>query len=355
MTIQDLKNKNLLLFECITGSRAYGLDHALSDTDVKGVFISPKEDFYGLNYISQVNGETNDEMYYELGRFIELLLKSNPSMIELLHTPEDKILYEHPLFSKIKAINFLSKKCKDSFAGYAMTQVRKASGLNKKIRTPFAKEKKSILEFCYVLHGQGSMPLLDWLEKNEMQQERCGLVNINHVRDVYGLYYDTTGDLGYMGVMHKSNATMVHLSSIPKGEKPVTHLSFNEDGYKTYCKDYRDYWQWVKNRNEARYENTLENGKNYDSKNMMHTFRLLNMAKEILTDEKVYVKRPDREELFKVKNGEYSYEELMQKAREKRAKIEIAYEMTNLPDEVDKSKAILVLTNIRTEYYIKNS
>jgi len=351
MTIQDLKDKKLLLFECITGSKAYGLDHALSDTDIKGVFISPKEDFYGLNYVGQINGETNDEMYYELGRFVELLLKNNPSMIELLHTPEDKILYEHPLFSKLKSINFLTNRCKDSFAGYAMTQVRKASGLNKKIRKPFKKEKKTILEFCYVLHGQGSMPLLDWLEKNDMQQENCGLVNINHVRDLYGLYYDENDSLDYMGVMHKSNATMVHLSSIPKGEKPVTYLSFNEDGYKPYCKDYRDDWQWVKNRNEERYENTLENGKNYDSKNMMHTFRLLNMAKEILTDEKVYVKRPDREELFRVKNGEYTYEELMQKAKEKQAEIEDAYQTTKLPDKMDRSAAIRLLTDLRTAFY----
>ncbi len=351
MTIQDLKDKNLLLFECITGSRAYGLDHALSDTDIKGVFIAPKEDFYGLNYIPQVNNETNDEVYYELGRFVDLLLKSNPSVIELLHTPEDKILYEHPLFSKLKAVNFLSKRCKDSFAGYAMTQVRKASGLNKKIRKPFKKEKKSILQFCYILHGQGSMPFLDWLEKNELQQEQCGLVNINHVRDLYGLYYDKNDKLGYMGVMHKTNATMVHLSSIPKGEKPLTYLSFNEDGYKTYCKDYRDYWQWVKNRNETRYENTLENGKNYDSKNMMHTFRLLNMAEEILREEKVNVRRLDREELFRVKNGDFTYEELMQKAEEKQKEIQEAYSLTNLPDNVEKSNAIRVLTELRTSFY----
>ena len=351
MTIQDLKDKNLLLFECITGSRAYGLDHALSDIDIKGIFILPKEDFYGLNYMPQINNETNDEMYYELGRFVDLLLKSNPNMIELLHTPEDKILYEHPLFSKLKTINFLSKRCKDSFAGYAMTQVRKASGLNKKIRKPFKKKKKTILEFCYVLHGQGSMPLLDWLEKNKMQQEQCGLVNINHVRDVYGLFYDTSGEFAYMGIMHKQTATMVHLSSIPKGEKPLTHLYFNEDGYKAYCKDYRDYWQWVENRNEARYENTLENGKNYDSKNMMHTFRLLNMAKEILTDEKVYVKRPDREELLKVKSGDYSYEELMQKATKKQEEIDAAYLITKLPDKVDRTAAISVLTDIRTQVY----
>jgi predicted nucleotidyltransferase len=45
-TIQDLKDKNLLLFECISGSKAYGLDLPSSDTDIKGVFILPQTAFY---------------------------------------------------------------------------------------------------------------------------------------------------------------------------------------------------------------------------------------------------------------------------------------------------------------------
>lgn len=45
MTIQDLKNKNLLLFEVISGSRAFGLATENSDTDIRGVYYLPKEDF----------------------------------------------------------------------------------------------------------------------------------------------------------------------------------------------------------------------------------------------------------------------------------------------------------------------
>ncbi len=51
MTIQTLKNKKLLLFEAISGSRSFGLATENSDTDIKGVFYLPKEDFFGLNYI----------------------------------------------------------------------------------------------------------------------------------------------------------------------------------------------------------------------------------------------------------------------------------------------------------------
>ena len=55
MTIQEIKDKGLLLFECISGSKAYGLDTSQSDTDLKGVFYLPKDLFYGLEYIPQVN------------------------------------------------------------------------------------------------------------------------------------------------------------------------------------------------------------------------------------------------------------------------------------------------------------
>ncbi len=73
MTIQELKEKKLIILECISGSKAYGLETAESDTDIKGVFMLPKEEFYGLKYIPQISNETNDIVYYEFGRFMELL------------------------------------------------------------------------------------------------------------------------------------------------------------------------------------------------------------------------------------------------------------------------------------------
>lgn len=75
MTIQDIKAKNLILFEAISGSRSFGLATENSDTDIRGVYYLPKEDFFGLNYIPQISNETNDITYYEIGRFVELLQK----------------------------------------------------------------------------------------------------------------------------------------------------------------------------------------------------------------------------------------------------------------------------------------
>src|ERR1700750_541617 len=117
MTIEEIKQNGLLLFECISGSKAYGLDTPKSDTDIKGVFYLSKNQFYGLDYVPQVNNESNDEVYYELGRFIELLVKNNPNILELLATPPDCVLYRHPIMNSINADMFLSKLCRETFAG----------------------------------------------------------------------------------------------------------------------------------------------------------------------------------------------------------------------------------------------
>ena len=258
MTIADLKSKNLILLECISGSKAYGLDTPTSDTDIRGVFYLPRNQFYGLNYVPQVSDATNDTVYYELGRFIELLKKNNPNILELLATPSNKTLIRHPIMDLIKPEMFLSQKCKDAFGGYAFTQIRKATGLNKKIMNPMGERKKTVLEFCYLLRAQGSIALTKWLAEKGRQQENIGLVNIPHFRDTYGLYYDEDGTKNYAGLMKKENATTVLLSSIPKQESPVNYLHFNQDGYTKYCKDYKEYWEWVEKRNEARYQNTIE-------------------------------------------------------------------------------------------------
>ena len=351
MTIEDLRKNNLIVLECISGSKAYGLDTPTSDTDIRGVFILPKEKFYGLEYIPQISDTNNDIVFYELRKCFELLLKSNPTIIELLNTPDDKIIFQHPLFKQIDRTKILSKLCKNTFANYAIGQIKKARGLNKKIVNPIPKEKKNILHFCYVSNGLGSMEFLKWLEKNNLQQEKCGLAKINHMRDLYGLFYDESDTKNFKGVMRKETAAEVLLSSIPKEMRPLTQLSFNKDGYTKYCKDYKEYWSWVALRNKDRYANTVEHGKNYDTKNMMHTFRLLKMALEILRDGKVNVRRNDRAELLAIKKGEREYEDLLNEANKMITNIELVYENSNLPNEPDAAWIEQLLVDIRNKWY----
>lgn len=351
MTIKEIKEKNLLLFECISGSKAYGLDLPTSDTDIKGVFVLPEQQFYGLDYLPQVNDEKNDEVYYELKRFVELLYKNNPNLLEMLASPKECILYQHPLFEQLTTELFLSKSCKDTFAGYAMTQIHKARGLNKKITNPMDAERKTVLDFCYVQYEQGAVALQLWLDQEDCQQEQCGLVKIPHMKDVYGLYCDTNNQLDYQGIVKPKTVDTILLSSIPKGEQQAAILYFNQDGYRKYCKDYKQYWDWVNKRNDARYASTIAHGKNYDAKNLMHTFRLLDMAQEILETQKVLVRRPNRAELLAIRQGKYEYDDLIAQAESKLAQIEIAYQKTRLPAQPNKEKVEAILVSIRQAFY----
>ncbi|CAM3694787.1 DNA polymerase beta superfamily protein [Sphingobacterium prati] len=310
MTIDELRKSGLILFEAVVGSRAYGLATASSDTDIKGVFYLPLEYYLGGQYIAQVANASNDEVYYELGRFVELLSKSNPTVLELLASPADCILHKDSLFDQFKMQDFITREAAMTFAQYAMVQVRKAKGLNKKINNPMDRERKSLLDFCFIIAGHGSLSLRDWLSNRHWKQENCGLAKIEHAKGMYALFYDQSEVLGYKGIVATLYSTEVSLSSIPKEETGCAYLFVNHDAYSSYCKAYNEYFSWVSARNEARFEGTMNHGQGYDAKNMMHTIRLLQQAKEILSKSELQIQRPNREELLRIKNGTYSYDEL---------------------------------------------
>ncbi|APZ48057.1 nucleotidyltransferase [Polaribacter reichenbachii] len=348
MTIQELKKSGSIIFECISGSKAYGLATLNSDTDIRGVFILPKETFYSLDYVGQINDEKNDVAFYELRKFIELCAKNNPNILEMLNVPDECILYKHPLFDEIKKEIFLSKLCKNTFANYAFTQIKKARGFNKKITNPVDKKRKSVDDFCVVNVRKKSISLNQFLSENSLNKEYCGLAKITHIKDFYNLFYNEK--LNYKGVS-KENANEVCLSSIPKEEEPIALLYFNLDGYSSYCKKYKEYWSWVEKRNNERYKSNISHNKNYDAKNMMHTFRLLHMAKEIGEESLIKVKRNDRDFLLSIKNAEFEYEDLVEKAERIKNDLDIIYEDSKLqevPNLVDVNK---LLISIRSEFY----
>lgn len=349
LTIEQIKEDGLLIFETITGSRAYGLNTATSDIDIRGVYVVPRSMFYSLEYPEQVSNDSNDIVYYELRRFMELLSKNNPNIMEMLGVSQSCVLLKNEAMNKLKPEIFLSKLCEKTFANYAFTQIKKAYGLEKKIVNPIEKERKSVLDFCFVYIGKEAIPVRAFLEAYKMDEKKVGLAAIPHLRNSYNLFYSKQEK--YSGIVRKETSNDVTLSSIPKGEAPVGMLYFNRDAYSVYCKKYKEYWEWVEKRNEERYKTTMAHGKNYDSKNMMHVFRLLLMAKEIATDKKVNVFRNDREFLLAIKQGKFEYDELLQKAEELKNELPYLYQSSGLPDEPDIKKINQLLIKIREQIY----
>jgi uncharacterized protein len=349
MTLDDARGPECRLFECIAGSRAYGLATPTSDTDIKGVFITPLRQWLGRDHPVQLNNATNDIVFYELGRYVDLLTKNNPNLIELLFSPEDCLIYRHPLMEKLRPELFLSRRCQHTFAEYATSQITKARGLNKKIVNPQPAQRRGLLDFCYMLEGQGSIPLLTWLQARGLKANDCGLSAVNHVRDLYGLYHDNVAT--YRGIVTSRESTELCLSSVPREATPLGWMSCNKDAYKKHCKEWAEYQQWLTCRNENRYQQTESHGQGYDAKNLMHTFRLLDAAAEIAQTGRLNVRTRQRDFLLQIKAGAFSYDELLQRAEEQKAQIAEWFSKSDLPEHPDEEAIEEALIEIRRAFY----
>jgi len=351
MTLEEARAPGCRLFEVISGSRAYGLATPESDTDIKGVFVQPQEGFYGLIRESQINGPGNDIVFYELGRFIELLAKGNPNLLEMLFTPEDCVIFRHPSMGRLDAALFLSRQCFQSFAQYALTQIRKARGLNKKIVNPMPVERRGVLDFCHVLEGQGSVPARAWLDREGMDERRIGLTAVPHAPDVFAVFGDSEGTRGYRGLLHDEQATELRVSSVGRDAVPVAWLCFNRHAYRKHCHDWQEYWEWVECRNDSRFQQTEAHGQGYDAKNLMHTFRLLGLAEDIARHGRLHLRVADPTFLLAIKRGEYTYDWLLEEAERRLARVEALFQVSSLPPAPDLQRLEHVLVDIRRQFW----
>lgn len=409
-TFDIIRKENRLAYEFICGSHLYGLNTKDSDLDTKGVFFCQPTSLLGLpsSYLSQVSDERNDTNWYEFGKFMEMLLTSNPTVLESLFVPKDKVIGEiHPIINNIMSYKneFITKQCFNPFIRYALDQIHKARGLNKKITKPVYNRLQP-LDFAYTFYIQGSTKISNWLEYRGLKQKYCGLVSIPNMHEVYGLYYDFGAHIigeeitkeqlhkelvssnindfinmrfvrfyseyigceslfqtidalidlepiGYRGIVNddgKSNT--VRLSSVSKGEKPICHMSYNASGYEKHCIDYKNYKDWEAKRNPVRYESNLN--KNYDSKNMSHTFRLINMGCEIANGDGIILDRReagDAEFLLNIRNHVYEYDDLIVQCQEKEKELKIAIEHSTIKEMVDVDLVESLLIDSRKKYY----
>ncbi len=384
VNIDFLKKNNLIIFEAISGSIAYGTQLPTSDLDLRGVFILPKEHIYGLKYVEQVNDTKNDIVYYEIRRFLELVASNNPNILELLNSPEDCIKIKHPLFDKIiaKRNSFITKDCRNSFGGYAKMQINKAQGLNKKqnwerLAGSNGFKRKSPIDFCYAINGNESISLRIKLEENNLDQQFCGLNKVPNARNTYALYYDIdsakrfstrypaeerqslidahklTGEkfgLGYKGIeVEMSND--LRLSSVPKDAESLFNFYYNEDGYSMHCKDYKEYVEWKEKRNIHRWTDVKSHGQQIDGKNMLHCRRLLDMAREIASGQGINVRRENASELLKIRKGEVDLQTLIDHANNEIKEIDQLFRDSDLPDTLDMEIIHNLLVEIRQGFY----
>jgi predicted nucleotidyltransferase len=125
---------------------------SIDDVDVMGIVVPPRHRVLGLHHWQHAAwfDDELDITLYEWGKFIRLLLKSNPNVIGTLWLPSDCLLLTTGLWDVLIGMRdvFASQNIHDSFVGYAMAQIHKMERGNREGYMG-AKRKALVEKFGY--------------------------------------------------------------------------------------------------------------------------------------------------------------------------------------------------------------
>lgn len=338
--IEKIPYQNII-FECVAGSHAYGLNTPASDKDIRGIFVLPSESYLSISPPSpQVSDTKGDITYYSLMRFMELAALSNPNIIELLFMPDDCIIRSSEYFDLLKKERscFITRKNYQSHVGYAFAQIKKAKGRNKWINNPQPKEAPKIEDFCYFVPAKSDgFPARPKSLKESIDPSQYHVASLERSTEGYRAYFYGNKAKGIF------RGGQIVCEPIPIEDEKHRFdglMFFNENEYEKQKKDHQNYWEWVENRNDARWLSQERGEIDYDPKNMMHTFRLLYSGESLLKNGEPIVRFEGkaREFLMDIRAGKYGYEELLEMAQNKISELDKVRESCKLPEKPNHKK-----------------
>lgn len=351
-----------ILFECVSGSRAYGTSNDASDTDIRGVFAQPTAEFLVTGSPQElVADERHNTVYYSLRRMLALLGVANPNILELLYMPDDCVRIDTPEMMLLRAQRavFITRQCADTHVGYAFSQIKKARGQNKWINQPKPEAPPRKEDFCHVLtplalagsEGAPCRPVP--LSRSGVLLDECHAARLEHAPDVFRIYHYGKAARGVF------RGDALALESIPVADENARFaglLLYNERAWKQATEDHRNYWQWRAERNEERWRAQEAGTLDYDAKNLMHTIRLLLSGESILTCgcPIVRFKGPQRELLLRVREGRLSYDEVIGLAEEIKARCTALRDRADLPETVDGAQIDVLLSELTFHWEQRN-
>jgi hypothetical protein len=339
-------------------------------------------------------------------------------VLEALFVPEDKIITTpseivKPIFENRD--QFVTKQCFKPFISFAVEQIHKARGLNKKIVNPVT-ERLTPFDFAYTFYKQGSTKIRNWLENRGLNKDFCGLVHIPNMHDTYGVYYDWGAHIHHNLIKYEDMETalfganmfgIIFLGWFGYGSVNEDVMKFSKFVQNFYgIKTKKDLKEWYdKNQEVIHYRGMcLENStdmrgssvskgerplcwmvynesgfkdhckkykeykdwekfrnpkryesnleKNYDSKNMMHCMRLIHMGQEIAEGRGIILQRTDDKEfLMNIRNHKYEYDELMEKIDADKEALDRAIANSTIKETIDVDFVNDLLIEMRKKAY----
>lgn len=345
-TATQLMTDNLLV-KHYAGSHAYGTALPTSDVDFRGIFcaepINIRTPFFPVREVEDGNEE--DTKFYELGHFVKLAIDCNPNIVETLWVDRQDIVFTTPAYELLRqhAKELLSSKIAFTTSGYALSQLKRIKGHNKWINNPQPEARPQMVEFVSLVHNFTPERMF----KVDLRQWEINHRLVPYSGDTFGLYFAE----GYRSYNRETGA----LNTDYEGDShelgtPKMIVKFNRNEYVAAREAWENYWTWKKNRNVTR--SALEEQHGYDTKHAMHLVRLLRMGAEALETGVLNVRRPDADELLAIRNGAWTYEQVIEYAEHMDNHVRtVLYPSTSLPRKPDIKRAAELVMAVQDEVW----
>lgn len=333
------------------GSLSYGTNLPTSDTDIRGIFCADevyhRSPWFTVNEFSIPNEE--DSKLYELTKFMQLVVDQNPNILESLWVDDSHILTTSPAYEYMvsKRSELLSTKVAFTFSGYAISQLKRIKGHNKWINNPQPVQSPTQSQFFSLVQNYTPRKVFK-VDHDTLMTINSGHQFVHYGGEIYGIY-ETSSNKN----LFDRQLTINIDSGIPqktRNKVPLFVVKFNKEEYLLAKTQWKQYWDWKKNRNDSR--SVLEEQFGYDTKHAMHLVRLLRMGSEILTTGQVNVLRPDAQELLDIRHGKLTYEEIVEYATDMDDKIRnIDYKQSSLRKAIDTRTATDILFTVQNHIW----
>jgi uncharacterized protein len=313
-----------IIYKVKSGSQLYGTSTPESDTDYTSIFIPSaynllslqKCDFVDMSskgakeYRRNTNQDFDDQSH-SLSRYLQLVLKGNPNLTEILFAPKEIIEIENPIFTELKRnySKLLSRLVYDSFVGFATSQRKKLE--YKRIRYG---ELQSTLQYLQEVCG-------NQLEDNRTKMNERTATHLNTLLQ------------HYKGA--KNNVEHFHIGLPLKIIYEKIKSEYENYGWRLHTKSFKIL--------------------GYDTKFASHTIRLLYEGEQLLLNGKLEYPLSGKvyNDIMNIKNGKLSIEEFQQLAYNYENKCREALINTNLSKKPNYKYANEYLVSVLSQSIIK--
>jgi predicted nucleotidyltransferase len=302
-----------ILVKAIAGSHLFGTNTPASDTDFKGVYLPSKEELLLGTAKPSVSIKTNesglkntkddvDVEFYSLQKFMQMLHEGQTVALELLWTPEDKIITKSPFWDELRShrAELLHKKV-TAFVHYCKTQADKYGVKGSRMGAA-----KKVLTFLGKLPGYDRM-------STHWDSFVTEFSNVEHIE--FGSQDLTVDVVRHMEVCNRK------FQEHAKVEYVLNSLSKLYESYGARAK-------------------AAENSEGIDWKALSHAYRVCCQAIEILSEETLTLPLRDKDRLYimQVKRGEIPFKDFQPKLEKKLEQVLAWQNLSKLPEDFDYNK-----------------